>query len=48
MSVMLSAASCLDWVCQLTGIESVSAMFEEIKHATFAQNPLLFFTLSFW
>ncbi|KLU19252.1 xylulose kinase, partial [Proteus mirabilis] len=42
MSVMLSAASCLDWVCQLTGIESVSAMFEEIKHATFAQSPLLF------
>ncbi|MFU9001230.1 xylulokinase [Proteus sp. TSJ240517] len=42
MSVMLSAASCLDWVCQLTGIESVSAMFEEIEHATFADSPLLF------
>lgn len=42
MSVMLSAASCLDWVCQLTGIESVGAMFEEIEHATFADNPLLF------
>lgn len=42
MSVMLSAASCLDWVCQLTGIESVGAMFEEIEHATFADSPLLF------
>lgn len=42
MSVMLSAASCLDWVCQLTGIESVSAMFEELEHATFADSPLLF------
>lgn len=42
MSVMLSAASCLDWVCQLTGIESVSAMFEEVEHATFADSPLLF------
>lgn len=42
MSVMLSAASCLDWVCQLTGVESVSAMFEDIKNATFADSPLLF------
>ncbi|MFG0736879.1 MULTISPECIES: xylulokinase [Proteus] len=42
MSVMLSAASCLDWMCQLTGIESVGAMFEEVEHATFADNPLLF------
>lgn len=42
MSVMLSAASCLDWVCQLTGIESVGAMFEEIEHAIFADSPLLF------
>nr|MBG3152764.1 xylulokinase [Proteus mirabilis] len=42
MSVMLSAASCLDWVCQLTGIESVNAMFEEVEHATFADSPLLF------
>lgn len=42
MSVMLSAASCLDWVCQLTGIEDVGAMFEEVEHATFADSPLLF------
>lgn len=42
MSVMLSAASCLDWVCQLTGIDSVSTMFEEVEHATFADSPLLF------
>ncbi|WP_211823824.1 xylulokinase [Proteus terrae] len=42
MSVMLSAASCLDWVCQLTGIESVGAMFEEIEHAIFTDSPLLF------
>lgn len=42
MSVMLSAASCLDWVCQLTGIESVGRMFEELEHATFADSPLLF------
>lgn len=42
MSVMLSAASCLDWVCQLTGIESVGRMFEVLEHATFADSPLLF------
>lgn len=42
MSVMLSAASCLDWVCKVTGIESVSAMFEEVEHATFVDSPLLF------
>lgn len=42
MSVMLSAASCLDWVCQLTGIESVGRMFEELEYATFADSPLLF------
>ncbi|MBG2874887.1 xylulokinase [Proteus alimentorum] len=42
MSVMLSAASCLDWVCQLTGIENVGAMFKEVEHATFADSPLLF------
>lgn len=42
MSVMLSAASCLDWVCQLTGIDNVAAMFEEIEQHTFASSPLLF------
>lgn len=42
MSVMLSAASCLDWVCQLTGIDNVGAMFEEIEQHTPASTPLLF------
>lgn len=42
MSVMLSAASCLDWVCQLTGIENVGAMFKDVEHASFADSPLLF------
>ncbi len=42
MSVMLSAASCLDWVCRLTGIENVSAMFDEIENHPLASSPLLF------
>lgn len=31
MSVILSAASCLDWVQKLTGFDSVSAMLEETQ-----------------
>lgn len=34
MSVMLSAASCLDWVARLTHAESVSQLLEEVAQAT--------------
>ncbi|WP_438801534.1 FGGY-family carbohydrate kinase [Candidatus Symbiopectobacterium endolongispinus] len=34
MSVMLSAASCLDWVARLTHAESVSQLLEEMAQAT--------------
>lgn len=33
MSVMLSAASCLDWAAKLTGLGSVSALIEAAKQA---------------
>lgn len=42
MSVILSAASCLDWVCQLTGISDVGAMFQEIEQHPHIDNSLLF------
>ncbi|MBD2814443.1 xylulokinase [Xenorhabdus sp. Flor] len=42
MSVMLSAASCLDWICNLTGIKNVSVMFEKIEQHTLSSSPLLF------
>lgn len=32
MSVMLSAASCLDWACRLTGAASVAALLHEAEH----------------
>ena len=42
MSVILSAASCLDWVCQLTGISDVGAMFKEIEQQAHSDSSLLF------
>ncbi|HID7800882.1 TPA: xylulokinase [Proteus mirabilis] len=42
MSVILSAASCLDWVCQLTGISDVGAMFQEIEQHPHNDSSLLF------
>ncbi len=42
MSVILSAASCLDWVCQLTGISDVGAMFKEIEQQAHTDSSLLF------
>ncbi|HEK0470028.1 TPA: xylulokinase [Proteus mirabilis] len=42
MSVILSAASCLDWVCQLTGISDVGAMFKEIEQHAHSDSSLLF------
>lgn len=42
MSVILSAASCLDWVCQLTGISDVGAMFKEIEQHAHFDSSLLF------
>ena len=32
MSVMLSAASCVDWACRLTGAASVAALLHEAEH----------------
>lgn len=42
MSVMLSAASCLDWVCQLTGAASVPALLQEVEQSTAAETPVWF------
>ena len=42
MSVILSAASCLDWVCQLTGISDVGTMFKEIEQHAHSDSSLLF------
>lgn len=42
MSVILSAASCLDWVCQLTRISDVGAMFKEIEQHAHSDSSLLF------
>ncbi|MBG2990836.1 xylulokinase [Proteus mirabilis] len=42
MSVILSAASCLDWVCQLTRISDVGAMFKEIEQQAHTDSSLLF------
>lgn len=42
MSVMLSAASCLDWVARLTGLPSVAAMLDEVASEQPASTPLWF------
>ncbi len=42
MSVMLNAASCLDWVCALTRAGSVPAMLHELEAANLADTPEIF------
>ncbi|BDH45903.1 xylulokinase [Salmonella enterica subsp. enterica serovar Choleraesuis] len=42
MSVMLSAASCLDWVAQLTGAASVAQLLDEAERETPARTPVVF------
>ena len=42
MSVMLSAASCLDWVCRLTGCDSVPALLQQVEQAPPAASPVWF------
>lgn len=42
MSVMLSAASCLDWVAKLTGLSSVSELLKEVENSAPAEAPLWF------
>ncbi|MFM2481994.1 xylulokinase [Celerinatantimonas sp. YJH-8] len=44
MSVILSAASCLDWACRLTGTESVATLLQlvEAKSERLQQNSVIF------
>jgi xylulokinase len=42
MSVILSAASCLDWVTRLTGARDVGSFLQEIEHADRSDPRLLF------
>lgn len=42
MSVMLSAASCLDWVAKLTGLSSVPELLKEVESSAPAEAPLWF------
>lgn len=42
MSVMLSAASCLDWVCKLTNVDSVATLLHNVEQADPAEAPLWF------
>lgn len=42
MSVMLSAASCLDWACQLTGADSVPALIAEVENTPIPATPVWF------
>jgi len=42
MSVMLSAASCLDWVAKLTGLSRVSELLKEVESSAPAEAPLWF------
>lgn len=42
MSVMLSAASCLDWVAKLTGLSNVSELLKEVENSAPAEAPLWF------
>lgn len=42
MSVMLSAASCLDWVAKLTGLSSVPELLKEVENSVPAEAPLWF------
>jgi len=42
MSVMLSAASCLDWVCQLTRVDDVATLLRNVEQAPPAETPVWF------
>lgn len=42
MSVMLSAAACLDWTARLTGLDSVPALLNEARNGPRAAPPLWF------
>lgn len=42
MSVMLSAASCLDWAAKLTGLGSVPALIDAAKQANVDAGPVWF------
>ncbi|WP_416261354.1 xylulokinase [Gibbsiella quercinecans] len=42
MSVMLSAASCLDWVCKLTQVADVATLLRNVEQAEPAEVPLWF------
>ncbi|WBF45398.1 xylulokinase [Serratia rubidaea] len=42
MSVMLSAASCLDWVCRLTNVADVATLLRNVEQAAPAETPLWF------
>lgn len=42
MSVMLSAASCLDWAVKLTGMDSVASLLKLVEESTPAQSPVWF------
>jgi xylulokinase len=42
MSVILSAASCLDWVCQLSGFSDVPTMLQELEQSKMVTTDVLF------
>lgn len=42
MSVMLSAASCLDWACKLTNVASVPALLADIERTPPSDSPIWF------
>ncbi len=42
MSVMLSAASCLDWAARLTGMASVADLLKLVEQSTPAETPVWF------
>ncbi|MDT3253202.1 xylulokinase [Serratia sp. root2] len=42
MSVTLSAASCLDWVCKLTHVDNVATLLRNVEQAPPADAPLWF------
>src|SRR5471032_2074619 len=42
MSVMLSAASCLDWATKLTGMASVGDLLNLVEHSAPAETPVWF------
>lgn len=42
MSVMLSAASCLDWACKLTNVDSVTTLLRNAEQTPPSEAPLWF------